>query len=379
MAGSSVQTVECGANMARRRFYHPELDCLRFFAFFAVFIFHTLPHETDYYSARNIPFAALIASVSRAGSFGVDLFFLLSAYLITQLLLREKEAFAHVHLRSFYLRRILRIWPLYFLAIFIGVALTLVDRDQRFPAKYVVAFMLLSGNWLQSLIGAPGSVMNPLWSVSFEEQFYLVWPTVISKVRSVQSLLLVSLGLFGIAEAGRLILLRYARHSEVAIFTNTMARLDPLALGVVIAVLTRSRPLSLTWLARGGLLAAGITAWLLAGHYFSMTRTFMLLGYPTMAMGAGLIFLSALESGVAPYWLRYLGKISYGLYVFHILALYIVENAIGGYAKNLHKFLVFWWGGLTLTIVMAALSYRFIESPFLRLKERYALVKSRPV
>jgi len=184
---------------AQRRFYRPELDCLRFFAFFAVFIFHTLPQQSDYYSARNIPFATLIASLARAGSFGVDLFFLLSAYLITELLLREKESFGRVHLKSFYVRRILRIWPLYFLAIFIGVLLTFVDSDQHFPVKYVVAFMLLSGNWLQSLIGAPGSVMNSLWSVSFEEQFYLVWPTVVSKVRSVKSLLLISFGLFVVA------------------------------------------------------------------------------------------------------------------------------------------------------------------------------------
>ena len=105
----------------------------------------------------------------------------------------------------------------------------------------------------------------------------------------------------------------------------------------------------------------------------------MLLGYPAMAIGAGLIFVAVLESGVAPQWLRYLGKISYGLYVYHLLALYIVEKTIGGYARNLHKFLIFWWGGLVLTVAMSALSYWLIESPFLRLKERYALVKSRPV
>lgn len=212
-----------------------------------------------------------------------------------------------------------------------------------------------------------------------KSSFYLLWPTVISKVRSAQSLLLASLGLFGTSVAGRLILLRYARHSEVAIFTNTIARLDPLALGIVIAVLARSRHNSFTWLARGVLLAVGITTWLIAGHYFSMTPVFMLVGYPAMAIGAGLIFLSALGSGVAPSWARYLGKISYGLYVYHLLGLYIVQKGIGGYARNFHKFLVFWWGGLALTIVMAALSYWLIESPFLRLKERYALVKSRPV
>jgi len=115
------------------------------------------------------------------------------------------------------------------------------------------------------------------------------------------------------------------------------------------------------------------------GHYFSMTRSFMLLGYPAMAIGAGLIFVAVLESGVAPRWLRYLGKISYGLYVYHLPALYIVEKMIGGYARNLHKSLIFWWGGLVLTVAMSALSYWLIESPFLRLKERYALVKSQPV
>jgi peptidoglycan/LPS O-acetylase OafA/YrhL len=221
--------------------------------------------------------------------------------------------------------------------------------------------------------------MNILWSVSFEEQFYLIWPTAISKLRSMRTLLIVSLGLVAVAEVGRLVLLRYARHSDVAIFTNTIARLDPLALGIVIAVLTQGRSLSIRWIARAALLIAGISIWLFAGHYYAMTKSFMLLGYPAMAIGAGLIFLSALGSGLAPSWLRYLGKISYGLYVFHTLALYIVENAIGGYAKNFSKFLVFLSGGMALTLILAALSYRFFESPFLRLKERYELVKSRPV
>jgi peptidoglycan/LPS O-acetylase OafA/YrhL len=374
--GSSIDQV--GAKV-QRRFYHPELDCLRFFAFFAVFLFHTFPSEASYYAARNIPGAILVASASRAGSFGVDLFFLLSAYLITELLLIEKQTYGYVHLKSFYIRRILRIWPLYFLGIFIGVCLTFVDPSEHFPAKYVLAFMLLSGNWLQSLIGAPGSVMNALWSVSFEEQFYLLWPAVISKARSARTFLLVSASFIAVAEVSRLILLRYARHSDVAIFTNTMTRLDPLALGVAIAVLTQARPVSLRSIERIALLVGGITVWLLAGRYYSMTRSFMLLGYPAMAVGAGMIFLSALGSSVAPSWLRYLGKISYGLYVFHMLALYIVEKAIGGYAKNFSKFLVFWSGGLALTLLMAAVSYRFFESPFLRLKERYALVKSRPV
>src|SRR5207244_6922150 len=117
----------------------------------------------------------LIGSAASAVRFGVDLFFLLSAYLITELLLRERDEFGKIRLRWFYLRRILRIWPLYFLGILIGVLLPLFDRSEYFPLKYAAVFVLLCGNWLFWLGMPIQSVMSLLWSVSFEEQFYLLW------------------------------------------------------------------------------------------------------------------------------------------------------------------------------------------------------------
>jgi peptidoglycan/LPS O-acetylase OafA/YrhL len=364
-----------------QRFYRPELDCLRFFAFFAVFVHHTFAHETDYYAARHIPFGAFLASAARAGSFGVDLFFLLSAYLITELLLREREQFGSVHLRSFYVRRMLRIWPLYFLAVLIGAVLPLLDPNQTFPLRYVVAFLLLSGNWMTSFVGFPQSVMNPLWSVSFEEQFYLFWPTLISCARRAKTLLLASGLLLVVAEIGRLVLLKYAlqRHSDVEISTNTITRLDPLAWGIATAVILRKKHLQLGWFLRLASLLLGVAVWLLAGHYFHLTVAFMAIGYPAIALGSWLIFISVYGIGVSPRWLRYLGKISYGLYVFHMLALYLADKLVGGYARNWEKFILYWWLGLALTLLMASLSYRFYEAPFLRLKERFAFVRSRPV
>jgi peptidoglycan/LPS O-acetylase OafA/YrhL len=355
------------------------LDCLRFFAFFAVFVFHTCPPDAGYYSSRHIPCAELIAGISRAGSFGVDLFFLLSAYLITELLLREKEEFGQIHLKLFYVRRILRIWPLYFLAILIGGLLPLVDAQQHFPLKYIAAFLLLSGNWMTSLVAFPGSVMNPLWSVSFEEQFYLLWPTVVSKAKRVRTLSIASGILLVAAQCGRFVLLKYARHGDEAIFTNTIARLDPLALGVLTAVLLRKRQLKLSGWWRLGCLISGAIVWVAAGHYFGMTKVFMSIGYPGMAVGAWLIFMSVLDLGIAPQWLRYLGKISYGLYVFHLLCLYLSVKIMGGYVHNFPQFVVYWCLGLALTVAMASVSYAFFESPFLRLKERFSFVKSRPV
>jgi peptidoglycan/LPS O-acetylase OafA/YrhL len=98
-----------------RTFLSPELDCLRFVAFFAIFIFHTSGGgDAAHFAARGVRYSRLIASAASAGRFGVDLFFLLSAYLITELRLREQELCGRLDLRFFYLRRILCIWPLYF-------------------------------------------------------------------------------------------------------------------------------------------------------------------------------------------------------------------------------------------------------------------------
>jgi peptidoglycan/LPS O-acetylase OafA/YrhL len=382
MAATAVQDDKSSSEKAKvGRFYRPELDCLRFFAFFAVFLYHTLSIEPAYYAARHVPFGGLIASAASAGRFGVDLFFLLSAYLITELLLREQQQFGKLELRSFYLRRILRIWPLYFLGILIGVLLPLVDPSEHFSLTYAAAFVFMSGNWLISFGVPPHSVMLSLWSVSFEEQFYLLWPAFIAKARRGKFLLYASGILLLIATIGRQILLgdAQARHSEVAIFTNTVTRLDPLAIGIAAAVFLRRRQLHLGRTTRLVFLAAGFALCISAGHFYHLTRSFMLIGYPAAAIGSLLVFLSTLGSTVAPRWLRYLGKISYGLYVFHDLALYLSLKVFGGFVHNLRAFVAYWCLALSLTLGMAALSYRFFESPFLRLKERYARVKSRPV
>ena len=153
-----------------KSFYRPELDCLRFFAFLAVFVHHTMPRQIDFYIAHHLPTA--LSNVAYAGSFGVDLFFCLSAFLITELLLREKEEVGYLNVKAFYIRRILRIWPLYFAFVLFSFGLTFVDRNQHFSVSQLTMFLLLAGNWA-SAFTVISSVVAPLWSVSIEEQFYL--------------------------------------------------------------------------------------------------------------------------------------------------------------------------------------------------------------
>ena len=101
---------------APARYYRPELDILRFFAFMLVFVSHTTPTDSEYWANLPIfgPLATLFNAAALGGAFGVDLFFALSSFLITTLLLKEREAEGRIDVGAFYLRRLLRIWPLYF-------------------------------------------------------------------------------------------------------------------------------------------------------------------------------------------------------------------------------------------------------------------------
>src|SRR5688500_16368284 len=132
------------------RYYRPELDVLRFFAFFLVFLSHTVPGDEAFWAQTPVAGAAagLIVGLAAGGAFGVDLFVALSSFLITTLLLREREAGGTVDVKAFYVRRVLRIWPLYFVfMLVITPMMSYVLADESMPLKYTVAFLLLAGNW----------------------------------------------------------------------------------------------------------------------------------------------------------------------------------------------------------------------------------------
>jgi len=167
----------------QRRFYQPELDGLRFYAFLGVFICHTLPFDGAFYRRFHLPVPWLWGAIAKSGAAGVDLFFALSAFLITSILLREREETGGISLRRFYLRRILRIWPLYFLLIAVGVVLAHTMAKQSLPWYYVAGYLLFVGNWVHAVFGRPESICSPLWTVSIEEQFYLIWPLLMKMLR----------------------------------------------------------------------------------------------------------------------------------------------------------------------------------------------------
>ena len=369
---------------AAERFYHPELDGLRFFAFLFVFVLHGLPHEPGPWMRLGIAEGATrwLVSAVMAGQFGVDLFFTLSSYLITELLIREWHKRGGIDVRSFYIRRALRIWPLYF--VFLGLTILIVPYF--LPSEYlapihIAAFLLFSGNWTIAVTGFPPSVASPLWSVSIEEQFYILWPLAISKL-GLRRIVPVALGLIAFASFARvvLVLLRASNHVH---WTVTFTRLEPIALGALLAVWLRGGALGLPRGARPLLFAIGLAGWVI-GLRFNPGGPGNLVLYPLVAAGAAMMLLATLRDDARATFLAsptmtYLGRISYGLYVYHFLAIKLLLHWIGPAATEdpLLALLVLPSGALAMTVALAALSYRYIETPFLNLKRRFTHVRSR--
>jgi peptidoglycan/LPS O-acetylase OafA/YrhL len=371
------------------RFYLPELDSLRFFAFFAVFVWHIRPLPDWVLAApqKNVV-ETLAVAIWQASEFGVDLFFTLSAYLITELLVREKIEFGRIDIRAFYVRRILRIWPLYygFLGAYFaglwGLSRALV------PWRALPWFAVFAGNFAMYRGAFVTLQLGILWSVSLEEQFYLVWPWVVSRL-SRRRLVVVAILVWTFSILYRWWLV--AEGAEPAkIWWNSFARLDPLACGVLLSALLGGSTRNRFENSRRIVAVAGVSLILAAGYCSPREvnggAVWMTLAYPLAALGCAAIVLAALGLGTGPdSWLcnpllKYLGRISYGLYVFHATVILVTVELLRGLESEP---VVFWTVfpplALALTIGIAAASYEWFEKPFLKLKSRFQYVRSMPV
>lgn len=347
----------------------PELDGLRGLAALAVVGYHFVP--------GYVPM----------GWIGVDCFFVLSGYLISSILLANREAPGYF--RNFYARRSLRIWPIYYLAL-----LWVVVSYQVFPTKYpidggMIAQYATYTQGLQRLWGGPERTIKAFehtWTLAIEEQFYKVWPLTIwlmprrSLVPLCAALAVMSVGL----RLGGLD------------WTTLPARCDGFALGTILAVLVAEaspaagrlgvlRGLFLAAMAAGGAGAAfTVSAPSLLPAMLQVSggaNSALLVGFANILF-AGLIGWLILDAGrpwAAPLrWrpLVYLGTISYGLYLYHIPVMFAVEAVARRFGAGMRfdgsrslsrSALMF-----AVSLAVAALSWRFIERPILRFKDRFS-------
>ncbi len=370
--------------------YRPELDALRFFAFLCVFSFHRMDYvPTD--PVRN-PWLFKIGNI---GPFGVPVFFLLSAFLITELLLREREKTGRIHIQAFYVRRILRIWPLYFVAFF-GLALLnhfLPGVGTDDPLAWL-AFTFFTGNWYILHHGWIAGSVDPLWSISVEEQFYIAIPVLAAFVGR-RAVAIVSYLLLGVAY---LTVLLYAMHpttGDNGEWTNSFLQFQFFAAGTLTALLLRGRLIRVpVWMRAAGFVL-GFACWFTALIRFKVqswephpTVPGALIGWLLVLAGAVIFFVSALgtPARLVPWWLAYLGRISYGLYLVHSLVFFLTfEKAVPYLRKQLPGVVLpaairdWVWTVVVLavSIALASLSFHYFERPFLRLKKRFTFVAAR--
>jgi peptidoglycan/LPS O-acetylase OafA/YrhL len=372
------------------RFYQPELDGLRFYAFLSVFIGHTLPLDDLFYRRMNLPMPRIWGAAVRSGGAGVDLFFALSAFLITSLLLREREETGEISLRLFYIRRTLRIWPLYFLIVALGLvfAHTGGEHEQRWfyyqtlPWYYVSGYLFFIGNWIYCIFGPAQSICAPLWTVSIEEQFYLLWPALMKKLDR-RGMLIAATLTFVLSAASQAGFVLIGMNPSYIDFSSA-SRVDSLALGILLALSADNLPKQLSSGWRALLVASGLAVWISSSLWLTdqpgPASMRMVLVRLAVSISSGAIVYGCLHSRsrlLTGNCVVRLGKISYGLYMFHFTGILLALSLFRPASR--WQLLTGKLMGFALTVILALASYRWIESPFLRLKEHFATVLSRPV
>jgi peptidoglycan/LPS O-acetylase OafA/YrhL len=371
------------------RYYRPELDVLRFLAFMLVFIHHELPVGSDSRIASVFKdFAPILYAASSACGFGLCLFFTLSAFLICELLLRERTTSGTVAIKEFYIRRILRIWPLYYFGLALGAVVAFLPGGHRGDLLCLSWFSIFMGAWYASIHGAIANPMFPLWSISVEEQFYLVAPWMVKCVNR-KWLYAFCAALIVVANAS-LYHLATVGASQDAIWPNPFVQFQCFSAGILLCLVLRGRLPSLTVWHRISLLASAGFCWFFA-CYGLHTRLAgfekpgswpLIAGYALAALGCVLMLIAFLgvSQRLLPGWAIFLGRISFGLYVYHGLAAYVISKLLIGHLNSFMNPIYFLKGALALglTVLMAAMSYRYIETPFLKMKRRHSVIDSQP-
>jgi peptidoglycan/LPS O-acetylase OafA/YrhL len=370
----------------------PVLDAVRGIAILLVLALHITEHLTI---PNGSPWE-ILTDVARSGWTGVDLFFVLSGFLITGILYDTRESTNYF--RAFYMRRFLRIFPLYYGFLFILLCLTYPLHLNWNGTQYIYLAYLQNTGISKLLFHyqiSPWLNFGHLWSLAVEEQFYCVWPAVIFLVKDRLKLIQVSILLSILSIIVRVAILHF-HLSPWAVNIFTLARADSLMIGAILALLMRTGDFSnKKWqLASWTILSAGmISIILIAMPEHGLARSsiaVMIFGYTLLALiSASIIHLSIVckpvQRIVNQPILRWLGRYSYGIYILHFPILFALNHwrETGSHPlldQTTLGQLLLPVSGAILSIGLAFLSFHFYESKFLALKKyfRYKFPEVQP-
>ena len=333
----------------------PQLDAVRGLAILVV-MFHNISPKYPLFHSDQL---------FRDGWMGVDLFFVLSGLLITGILLDTKQSAGYF--KNFYVRRCLRIWPLYYsLLFFMFVVVRFLNSSEYHLVVQTSspwwAFPLFLQNFLLAISTNAAGPLGVTWSLAIEEQFYLVWPLVVrfSSITQLRQL--------AIAEICLSPMLRYYLWlHHVDLYTNIFCRLDGLMAGALLALLIRSdnfvpsKLLQRAWILL--LIAAPLAFLTEAFHARWIVFSFTALASAAFVYVAMFSERKWLQRIMTNQFLVYTGTISYGLYLLHKIPFGMVQVLHLDRRPYLPLPII-----LVASYALAALSWNLLEKPFLSLK-----------
>lgn len=362
--------------------YFPSIDGLRGVAIALVLWYHApfLFRVADEFPRETTEgvFQKAFWSMSAAGWIGVDLFFVVSGFLITAILVRAGAAGSP--LRAFWYRRGLRILPLAILYLLVLRGNAALDDPLHILNGFTdwALYFLYLGNIHISIAGWQPLVIMILWSLAVEEQFYLFWP-VMAYGLGKRRLLVASLAIIALSPLVRSVVFYWSGYPAVYVFT--LCRLDALASGAVLALLLSHegwKAGTLAWCRRLLPFASLVLLTTFLAPYspsYPQTRPllFTVFGYTWIAVafavvvGASLRTAGALPSLLSAAPLRFVGKRCYGFYLWHALVAGVVKAGVqsGTVSLTFHESLILWLSGL---VVVVTASWSFFEKPILKLK-----------
>ncbi len=364
----------------------PGLNSLRFIAAFLVVMHHseTIKKKNG---MDNLEWLGLFKN----GGHAVDFFFVLSGFLITYLLLKENGNTGTISIKTFYFKRILRIWPLYFLLVFIGtialpIAFSLLNITYTMPYT-------LEQTWLYFLLFMPGlvsfyfghSILEPLWSIGVEEVFYLVWAPLFKFCKTKLHSLLVFIILIKLLLniAGIVFI-----HNELYHYIIHLFKFEAMAIGGIGACIlySSSKPMSSFFIFKIPIQIAIFFILILYLIFHSnINHVFWNTIFKTPILSPILIYLfflytiicvSSVKNSIVTFnskWLSFLGEISYGIYMYHMLVIFATMLFLKKYLIQFNapfNHFIFYTVVAVITVFISIISKRFFENYFLNLKQK---------
>lgn len=376
----------------KEKLFFPNLDGLRFFCFFAVFLFHCrntiLNKVTDAHTFK------IVAFLFQNGEVGVNAFFVLSGFLITFLLIKEKALNNTISLKNFYIRRILRIWPLFYLVVFLGFIVfpylkfrAITGTGEIADFRYYL-FFICNFDYIRIWPSFPDALfMVVLWSVAVEEQFYIVWP-ILLKYTSKKMYPFIFSAIIVLTLIFRAFHTANTDHDEAMRKFNTFSVIGDMALGGLMAYYCAYESRLLAYIRNMPrwqiflLYLLTFIAILFKQTIFSFPVSIVLERLVMAILFALIIAEQNFAENSLFKFSRFkiiskLGTYTYGLYCLHFIALLggvFIINKYGLKVNTLAGFLIASTVILMISIAISWLSYNIFEKHFLKLKNKFAFI-----